>query len=177
MQLTLPEGYAFVLFFNVLISLLCFIIGFFAGALRSSTFTKKFFETHFKDELMAGEVNFQGYPDVGSGQYSQKLPHNLWVRFNNAQRCHANFLEHLPIILIAAFISGLTYTRLTVLAQIVYIIGRIIYTIGYFKTPGRRVIGALTHEAALVTLIVTSIMTSLSLGGGLSKLTEFIVGK
>jgi len=39
------------------------------------------------------QVNKEGYPDMGSGRYSDKLSWKDWYYFNLAQRCHMNYLE------------------------------------------------------------------------------------
>jgi hypothetical protein len=37
---------------------------------------------------------------MGSGLYASKLPHDDWVRFNNAQRVHYNYLEGIALVLV-----------------------------------------------------------------------------
>jgi hypothetical protein len=36
---------------------------------------------------------------MGNGRYSQKLTEDEWVKFNNHQRVHYNYIEHLPIVI------------------------------------------------------------------------------
>jgi hypothetical protein len=49
-----------------------------------------------------------GFPDCGSGRYSEKLDYKDWYDFNNAQRVHMNYVEQLPLIMALIFISALT---------------------------------------------------------------------
>ena len=75
-------------------------------------FMKQFKEINMKDlkKERAGEL---GYPDTGSGRYSEKLTYEDWFVFNCAQRCQMNFFEQLPIVLICAAISSLRYPHRT----------------------------------------------------------------
>jgi hypothetical protein len=44
-------------------------------------------------KLVTGlDIEKGGYPDMGNGRYSAKLPYQEWYRFNNAQRVHNNFV-------------------------------------------------------------------------------------
>lgn len=47
-----------------------------------------------------------GFPDTGNGRFSKMLPYKDWLKFNNAQRVHYNFLENLPIILALIVIAS-----------------------------------------------------------------------
>lgn len=51
--------------------------------------------------------------------------------FNCAQRAHANYVENQPSTAIALLIAGLRYPRLSTLLGATWIIGRIIFAIGY----------------------------------------------
>ena len=48
-----------------------------------------------------------GYPDCGSGRYSDKLTYEEWVNFNKAQRGHLNFLETVTIVCFLVLVTGL----------------------------------------------------------------------
>jgi hypothetical protein len=71
------------------------------------------------------------YPDMGSGLYASKLSHEDWVRFNNAQRAHYNYLEGISLILVLELVAGLFFPRYAALLAFVYIVGRLFYGIGY----------------------------------------------
>ncbi|GAA5931687.1 MAPEG family protein [Sporobolomyces koalae] len=52
-------------------------------------------------------------------------------KFNCAQRAHANTLENLPIFLLTLFHSGLYHPRLASIAGVIWVAGRVAYTLGY----------------------------------------------
>lgn len=67
--LALTPQYGYVLLAAVAISLELLVIGFvFPGAARSKIFSKAFLEEHFGKDAPQG-----GYPDMGSGRFSEKL--------------------------------------------------------------------------------------------------------
>lgn len=179
MAIDIPEGYSFVLFMNILICFACFIVGFVVGGKRFSVFNKKFMEENFAEEIKDHPTlaTGQGYPDMGSGYFANKLPFDKWYAFGNAQRAHQNFLEGLTMIVMVSLASGLVYTRFTVLCQIAYLVGRVMYAMQYIQSgPRGRLVGVLILDVALVALIVTSIMATLSLGGGIGGFINFVVG-
>jgi uncharacterized MAPEG superfamily protein len=174
-----PDGFAWVLFFTIVTCFQLTLTGFGAMGARKKYFTKDFFEKNFPAELKNGEIDTRyGYPDVGSGQYSMKLPHAAWRDINNAQRGHLNFLETALPVVIFSLVAGLSYTRLTVLLQIAYTVGRFFYASLYkAKGPEGRLIGVLILDLALVALFITSALSAWSLGGGFDGLKTLIVGK
>ena len=95
-----------------------------------------------------------GYPDCGSGRYSQQLSYKDWFIINCGQRCQLNFFEQLPIVLICTVISGMQYPLYTFYAQVLYCIARLMYGFGYMTSPKARVPGALLCDVALLGLIV-----------------------
>ncbi len=54
---------------------------------------KQFDELHMKSVPKSGGAPGDGYPDLGSGVYSEKLSYKDWFNFNLSQRAHFNFLE------------------------------------------------------------------------------------
>ncbi|GAA6060976.1 hypothetical protein JCM10212_006558 [Sporobolomyces blumeae] len=62
--------------------------------------------------------------------------------FNCTQRSHQNTLENLPIFLLTLFHSGLYHPRLAAAAGMIWIAGRVGYTIGYSSgEPSKRSTG------------------------------------
>ena len=64
-------------------------------ASRRQTYNSKFMSAFWKihkDEINE-RIHFHGFPDSGSGRYSDKLDYGAWFKFNNWQRAHYNFLE------------------------------------------------------------------------------------
>ena len=66
----------------------CFVIGFVLPyRARMQLFTQRFLDTHFGEEyfkVTKGKISKGGYPDMGSGRYSEKLSYEEWLYFNNA---------------------------------------------------------------------------------------------
>lgn len=108
---------------------------------------------------------------LSAGRFSDKLSLEDWADFNNAQRVHHNYLEGLTVILVVLLVSGLSYTRFTVLAGAAYIASRQVYTFGYLaKGAAGRMVGVIGVDVALVALTVTALMSSYQLGGGMNGL-------
>lgn len=63
-------------------------------------------------------------------------------------------------------IGGLRYEWIAVAAGGVYLLGRLLYSIGYFsKGPRGRVVGFITQLLAAMTLCVLSILSPLKMAG------------
>jgi len=121
------------------------------GKLRQELFSKQFFEENFPG--IKPPPN-EGYPDMGNGRYSQKWTLDQWIRFNNAQRAHYNYLEGLTMFLVWLLACGLFYPRLAFLMSVDYVVGRHLYCSGYRGAgpKGRLVGGIILHVAELVCL-------------------------
>merc|ERR1712055_999159 len=63
------------------------------------------------------------FPDM----YSDKQP-----LFNCYQRAHQNTLENIPLFLATLLISGLNFPKLAAGAGLVWLIGRVIYSYGFY---------------------------------------------
>lgn len=79
-------------------SFILIVIGFVVpGRTRGKVFTKEFMANNFEQEHReATGVSVEttnGYPDMGHGRYSDKLPYKDWILFAKSQRTHYNFLE------------------------------------------------------------------------------------
>lgn len=109
--------------------------------------------------LTGAEPPKGGVPDVGNGYYSSKFTYEQWFEFNNAQRAHYNYFEALTPTLIWILI-GIFYQPLAaaILGFAVFV-GRVIYTLGYFKTPNSRSFGAIIFDLGFVGLFVLSLVT------------------
>ena len=126
-------------------------------------FMKKFEEEH-KSAFGTKPANL-GYPDTGNGRYSKALPYKDWYEFNCAQRCHMNYIEGFALILVGTLISGIQYPLITFATQIVYIIGRQLYSDGYMKGADYRITGAGLYQVANLVAIVLSVKSALSIVG------------
>lgn len=169
------EQYSWIIFEVLIICAQCITFGYQTMAVRKKLFTKAFFEKNFP-EIASQDLKSHigvngGYPDAGSGKFSQKLSVPEWLQLNNAIRVHYNYLEGLVPIVISMLISGLYFKRLTFVMGIAYIVGRQLYAIGYnAKGPHGRMIGALMLDVALITCLATSLLTTYHLGGGIDGL-------
>lgn len=79
----------------------------------------------------------EGYPDMGSGRFAEKLSYKDWYIFNNGQRIHYNYLEALTSVVTFLLIGGLLYPWVAVAFGGAYIVGRIIFHIGYSRLGAR----------------------------------------
>jgi uncharacterized membrane protein YecN with MAPEG domain len=160
-----PELFPWVLVVMSAISLQCFMIPFvYTVRVRSQVFSKEFmsqFEKEHKEAFPEDDITKSiGFPDMGSGYYSKKLAYKDWLRFNNAQRVHYNFLEALPIILILLFIAGLKQPLAALIIGCVYFVARLIYFFSYIKNPNLRVLGVIPMSLSLFALFGLSLYTA-----------------
>mmetsp|Transcript_68423 Transcript_68423/g.182061 ORF Transcript_68423/g.182061 Transcript_68423/m.182061 type:complete len:181 (-) Transcript_68423:32-574(-) len=95
-----------------------------------------------------------GYPDMGSGRYSDLLPYAQWVEFNNAQRAHHNFLEQVPSVLTLLMLAGIRSPRPAAALGLGYFVARILYAQGYRGAKGAkgREAGAISGMLCLLGL-------------------------
>ena len=130
------------------------------GSLRGKIFTPLFMEENFKTEherhfgeTTAKDLPKGGYPDMGSGRYSDKLSYKDWYNFNKSQRIHYHFLESVTCVICWLLIAGIRYPIPAIAFGAGYILGRIIFHLGYqIKGPRGRTIGFLLQLLCSVTL-------------------------
>ena len=161
--LLLNSDHAILLSSIVAIAFQCLITGFVAGGTRKRAFNKEFMERNFGEihfKTFGNEIGQGGYPDMGNGRYAERLDYKEWYDFNNRQRAHYNFIEHIVVILPFLLIGGIALPVVAGILGWIYFVGRIAYTIGYVKGgPKGRLIGALTLDVALLGALVTSIIS------------------
>ena len=123
--------------------LYAFYVSFKNTMVRSETFGKNFslinekYEQIHKDALGEDKtINKYGYPDMGNNIYSDILPYSDWVKINNAQRCHENYVSHLPVLYSTVFINALSFPRFTFYSLLAYMCARIGFTRGYLSFRG-----------------------------------------
>ena len=132
------------------------------------TFNKEFM-SQFEAEHVAcfpkQKITGGGYPDCGSGIYSQKLSYKAWFDFNCAQRAQGHFLEYLNYYMVAITIGAFgNYITgwMTLGGSLAILIGRFAFSLGYAKFgPSSRkfgyyvfLLGGLVCLAACVWSIV-----------------------
>ena len=103
-----------------------------------------------------------GFPDIGSGRYSDKLSYKGWIEFNNVVRSHLNIIEQINFLLVIFMIGGLILPKFSMLLAWLGVVGRALYIIGYVvKGANGRLFGAFfnlipnyfTTFAVLIVLI------------------------
>ncbi|XP_077538509.1 glutathione S-transferase 3, mitochondrial-like isoform X2 [Haemaphysalis longicornis] len=101
-------------------------------------------------------------------RFGVKLPtmySNSNVVFNCIQRSHQHFLEYYPQFLMMLFLVGLEFPKLAAGAGLVYLAGRVVYSIGYSTgDPNKRTRGAFMY-CGLVTLFLLTIYLGLRMLG------------
>ncbi|KIM70371.1 hypothetical protein SCLCIDRAFT_19262 [Scleroderma citrinum Foug A] len=86
------------------------------------------------------------------------------LRFNCTQRAHQNTLEAVPIFILGTIITGLKYPCVATALGSGFVVGRVIYTLGYRTgKPGRRVPGLWIGNIASLGLLGAAAYTSLKL--------------
>lgn len=86
--------------------------------------------------------------------------------FNLAQRVHQNQLENLPFFCILLFCASLRHTCWAAGAGGLWVIGRIIYSIGYYSAPEKRIPGAfISFLFGLVPLFGMGVSTAAGILG------------
>jgi len=171
MSFIVASSYGWVLFEAVLISLQCYVFGFYyVYSVRKQFFSKEFFSTHFPHLKPHPQ---EGYPDTGNGRYSDKLTEDQWRDFNNRNRIHYNYLEGLGFTLTVLLVSGLHYPRVALIGGLGVILSRFLYSAKYKQQGARgRMVGALFNYICLIVLLVTSFMTCYHIGGGVQGLNK-----
>ena len=148
------------------------------GGQRSKVFSEQFMqekfqtvhERHFKDaNTKLGKVPKGGYPDMGSGRYSEKLSYKDWFNFNSAQRVHYNYLEAVTPVVCWLLIAGLVYPWESIALGGGFILGRILFHIGYVvKGPKGREFGFVLGMLCTVVLFGFAIASAVKLGATLN---------
>lgn len=84
-------------------------------------------------------------------------------KFNCTQRAHGNMLEELPWFLFALLFTGLEHPKFAAGAGIFWIVGRVIYTLGYISgDPKKRGPGSLVHHIGSLGLLGGSLYSAYS---------------
>ena len=71
-----------------------------------------------------------------------------------------NFLEQLPVVLVAALVGGIKFKAYTFYNCLFYSFSRVLYNIGYMKGPDKRLIGALLQDLSVLGFLVMAYMSA-----------------
>ena len=78
--------------------------------------------------------------------------------FEYAVRVHANTLEYLVPFLVGLWMCAIFWAPLpAAILGIVWVFGRLIYALGYYSAPGRRVPGFVISNIALLLLLIGTV--------------------
>ena len=90
--------------------------------------------------------------DSPAESYAILADDNTLGEFNRATRAYFNFLEYLPLLLAYAMLSGYIFPRLTFLAVLLQVIGRLQYSLGYSRSTQHRMAGFMAANLSLLFL-------------------------
>ena len=74
-----------------------------------------------------------------------------------------NYVEGFMLILMGTLIAGIEFPLITFGIQLIYIIGRQLYSTGYMKGADYRIAGALMYQLANLAAIGLSVKSALSI--------------
>lgn len=117
--ITVPKEYGYV----VATTAFTFFLGLWHGA-RAQPYRRKSKLVHPKNFAEAADI--AAAPDAET----KKAMH----LYNCAQRAHANYVENQPQTALAMLIAGLRYPQTSALLGVGWIIGRVVFAIGYTRS-------------------------------------------
>ena len=166
--LVLPPTYPYILMGLAANFLFCMALAPAVGLpARKAAFTgdhlKAFEGLHITTFGEGAKVDGMGQPDQGQGWYSKTLALGDWVRFNSAQRVMLNYIESFPFLIAFSLAAGIYYPAYAVIGVWTVLFGRVLYAIGYKKSPKLRIPGALIMMVCNLTMMVLSFFTMVKL--------------
>eukprot|EP01017_Pseudomicrothorax_dubius_P037616 TRINITY_DN5537_c0_g1_i4.p1 TRINITY_DN5537_c0_g1~~TRINITY_DN5537_c0_g1_i4.p1 ORF type:complete len:199 (-),score=37.01 TRINITY_DN5537_c0_g1_i4:139-735(-) len=146
-ELEITAEYGILLVVVAILGIECLLVGVIgAGGSRGRIYNKQYMESNFGEihkKTFGSNIQREGYPDMGNGFYSTKLGYKEWYKFNCGQRAHYQFVEHIGTIIPLLLITGLTFTKLSIILGVLNIVGRVLYSYGYISGgPTGRLRGA-----------------------------------
>ena len=159
----LPDNYGLVLLVELLIPFQCFMFGFiFITPKRVKAFNKEYMQLNYGD-VHANELGVPidpvGYPDPGSGKYTEAMSLKQWYELACGQRVVANYLGQIHLPLVTVPIAGLYSDIAAIALGAFYMITRIWFGVAYArKGPRARNVPVALMYLALLALIVLSVL-------------------
>ena len=168
---TITPEFGWVLLSAIAIGFSCLFIGLlFPWRARAKAFTEQYMKENYGTEhlrLTQEEIKKGGYPDTGSGLYSNNLTYEQWYNLNNAQRAHLNFVEWVSANIIFLVVGGIYYPIVASAFGFGIAVSRLIYAIGYvMRGPDGRLLGAILNDLITLAQFVLAIMSSAQFIGG-----------
>ena len=143
-----PDEYPKIVLAIVVLFVQCIVISFALVVparikIFNNPFMKEKFAKEHAEHFPGQRAPFMGFPDAGSGRYSDSLPYKDWVSFNNVMRVHLNIVEQLPFLVPFMLIGGLIIPRIVMYLAWFGVFSRAAYVIGYVsKGANARLFGA-----------------------------------
>jgi hypothetical protein len=116
---------------EILIQILIYIFANLSGgSMRGKAFTKQFMEANFESDFQAfgKSAPALGVPDCGTGRFSDKLPYDIWLAYNALQYTAGSALQSIIAQVLITLGLGLYMQSVGIIAGIVLIIWRLLYT-------------------------------------------------
>lgn len=111
-----------------------------------------------------GSVIFCPYAMYFSFVFFFLYSYDEWIKFNDAQRAHYNYLEAAPTVLTFLLVGGSRAPLLTSGVGLTYLIGRELYGQGYAnKGPQARLAGSALSGLSLIGLFGTAIYSAVKI--------------
>ncbi|GAB5030448.1 mapeg family protein [Nannochloropsis oceanica] len=170
--LTVASEYGYVLIVAGVLVLEGFFLGGIVMGLRKQYFSNEFQKKNqdLMDEHKKAfpTVPFSsGYPDMGSGRYTDRLSYEQWFLFNNAQRGHQNFLESVWATMALLLVGGFFEPKIFASLGAAYIVARALYAHGYASHgPKGREVGAVVGLLSLLGMVGMCIKIAVALING-----------
>lgn len=173
MPVSLSHDFGYAVIAAALEALEVILIGFMvSGRARGKVFQDDILAAKFGDEHRAAtgqNMNKGGYPDMGTGRYSDTLSYSDWLYFNKAQRIHYNLVEQVGSMITFTLLAGIYYPKWAFGNGLGWIVARVLYC-GYLNDKGAedpfRRIGAIMGD---ITLLLNFIC---AFGSGIRLLVE-----
>lgn len=113
-------------------------------------------------------MNFWHMMRIGSLRKKYKIEYPAMTSdkhqdFMYAQRVHQNNLEQLPFFYVNLLLAAAASPTTAAIMGTVWVIGRIVYSLGYYSAPSYRVPGAIGSSLTLAALAIYNIYSSLKL--------------
>lgn len=116
-----------------------YLAGYWTMYVRSKNVDPQLLKKHFKEEHEKQGISpaLWGYPDMGTGKYSQVLPYNNWFTWNCAMEAHKAAVETVAVGLLATLGAGYFCKTVGAVVGAAVLLTRVAHTVTYMLAPQR----------------------------------------
>ena len=167
MEKHFPTDYRETIRAAVIVSIVYQATGFLVTSARKKYFNAEFMERHFGEQhrkYFGENPPVGGYPDPGDGKYADQLSFEGWHSLNSAVRAFNNFTEWIVSSVVSILLFGLFEPKWASYLGYIIAIGRALYAAGYLLSPGKRMIGAVISEVAVLVNLIAMLYCCLTRG-------------